>query len=247
MIKIEKYLDIEISSNNQSDYDDLNRIMHVQTLIHSIPFDKIDEFFTSLVDTIDADDLIKDYLKATIDETMCDAAKESIIYANIAENERELYSSICTFMESRDNGNAYDREAGRLKNYFSKEDIHVLNNQSGDLNIPKTIFVFMDYSSYGDYRVYMTSYEDGYYYFITDQENNLLANFVSANLAYNDTNYSYTNLSNKGFTISNIEDFLNDNDKSNLLADNHTYEELKDLRKELASSDQIKRGLCPKN
>lgn len=198
--KIEKYLDIEISSNNQSDYDDLNRIMHVQTLIHSIPFDKIDEFFTSLVDTID-----------------------------------------------RDNGNAYDREAGRLKNYFSKEDIHVLNNQSGDLNIPKTIFVFMDYSSYGDYRVYMTSYEDGYYYFITDQENNLLANFVSANLAYNDTNYSYTNLSNKGFTISNIEDFLNDNDKSNLLADNHTYEELKDLRKELASSDQIKRGLCPKN
>ena len=68
--KIEKYLDIEISSNNQSDYDDLNRIMHVQTLIHSIPFDKIDEFFTSLVDTIDADDLIKDYLKATIDETM---------------------------------------------------------------------------------------------------------------------------------------------------------------------------------
>ncbi|MCX4249674.1 MAG: hypothetical protein OSJ65_07950 [Bacilli bacterium] len=245
--KIEKYLDIEVSANDQYEDDNLNYYFHVQALVHSVPTDRIDELFTSLVDTIESDDLIKDYLKNSIDKNMYCSAKESIIFANTAENKQELYCSICTFMDSRYNGNAFEKGMSMLKEYFPKEDIHVLNNQSGKLNIPKTVFVFMDYSSYEDYRVYTKIYEDGYYYFITNQENDLLAYFVDANQSFSNTNYSYNNLSNKGFTISNIEDFLNDNNKSDLLSDNYTYEELSDLGNKLADSDQIKRGLCPKN
>ena len=161
---------------NDSEYDTIesyNRYMRIQKLLKYIPT----EHYYDLVDSIKISPVIKDILKSCIDDTMLDAARESIIYANIAENDQEILNHIMAFFESRDNGNSFDRSAGKIKDTFNLEDISVFDNRENLLAMPESTIIFKDFSSYGDYRIYdyydTSSYYGNYYYLITDKENKI--------------------------------------------------------------------------
>lgn len=179
---------------------------------------------------------MKKVLKACVDDTMCDAAKEAIVYATIANNEQEILDEIMVFFESRDNGNGFDRSQGRLKERFSIEDIHILDNRDGSIDVKDTMFVFRDFSSYGNYRIYDFTDFDSYYhddyYFITNQENKIIAYIKKV-----DKINSYSYLGDNEVYISSLEDCLDLNDLDGEIKPSYTYGELEDLRESLNSNN----------
>ncbi len=225
--KLEDYIDEEIETNNESYDPKLDwyaQYQRVQKIIHKIPT----EYYSSLVDSIIAPDTIKEVLKACIDDEMYDAAKEAIVYANMANNEQEVLSEIMTFFESRDNGNAFDRSQGCFKDSFNIEDISMLDNREGGLEAPNKLILFIDYSSYGDYHIYSFRDYDSYYgdayYLITDTENKILAIVKRV-----EKKNSYTYLGNQEIYIDNLEDSLEHNGLESEIKSSYTYEELKEL------------------
>lgn len=158
-IETEKYEHTEEENNLEFYY----RYIRIQKLIQMIPT----EYYCNLVDNINTSNTLKKVLKACIDDTMEDAAKESIVYANIAENDQEVLNEIMVFFESRDNGNSYVPSSGKLRDYYSLKDIHTLDNCDNLTNIKDDVLVFKDFTSYGDYRIYdITDYSSYYVMFI---------------------------------------------------------------------------------
>lgn len=218
--RIEKYIGVNNIEYEDINDPDLRLIMRVQAIVHSVPVEKNECLYKKLVASIQTDELIKDFLKNFIDDEMCCVAKESIIYANLAENEKELYSSIYMFITSRYNGNAIAN--GVIKDVFLKEEVHIFDNREGIEELPKKAFVFYDYSSYGDYRVYSNSEE---YQIITNQDNKILA--CISNI---DFECAYTRLDNKDIAVQNIESYLKDSNIAYISKDSYTSDEISAIK-----------------
>lgn len=218
--RIEKYIGVNNIEYEDINDPDLRLIMRVQAIVHSVPVEKNECLYKKLVASIQTDELIKDFLKNFIDDEMCCVAKESIIYANLAENEKELYSSIYMFITSRYNGNAIAN--GVIKDVFPKEEVHIFDNREGIEELPKKAFVFYDYSSYGAYRVYSNSEE---YQIITNQDNKILA--CISNI---DFECAYTRLDNKDIAVQNIESYLKDSNIAYISKDSYTSDEISAIK-----------------
>lgn len=235
-IETEKYEHTEEENNLEFYY----RYIRIQKLIQMIPT----EYYCNLVDNINTSNTLKKVLKACIDDTMEDAAKESIVYANIAENDQEVLNEIMVFFESRDNGNSYVPSSGKLRDYYSLKDIHTLDNCDNLTNIKDDVLVFKDFTSYGDYRIYdITDYSSYYgdvYYFITTQDNKVLACVKRI-----DEKNHYVYLEQEEIYIVPLEKCLEANDLESEIKIIYTSEELKDLNpklknKQSKSNDNIK-------
>ncbi len=218
--RIEKYIGVNNIEYEAINDPNLRLIMRVQAIVHSVPVEKNECLYKKLAASIQTDELIKDFLKNFIDDEMCYVAKESIIFANLAENETELYSSIYMFITSRYNGNAVAN--GSIKDVFPKEEVHIFDNREGIEELPKKVFVFYDYSSYGGYRVYSNSEE---HQIITNQDNKILA--CISNI---DFDCVYTRLDNKDIAIKNIEDYLKDSNMSYISKDSYTSDEISAIK-----------------
>ena len=224
---LEDYIDEEIETNNESYDPQLDwyaQYRRVQKIIHKIPT----KYYFNLVESIKAPDTIKEVLKDCIDDEMYDAAKEAIVYANMANNEQEVLSEVMTFFASRDNGNAFDRSQGCFKDSFNIEDVSMLDNREGKLDIPNRLILFEDHSSYGNYHIYaFCDYESYYgdnYYLITDTDNKILAIVKRV-----EKKNSYTYLGNQEIYIDTLEDSLEQNGLESEIKLVYTYEELKEL------------------
>lgn len=175
---------------------------------------------------------IKKIMKTCVDDTMCDSAKESIIYINIADSEEEILANIMEFFESRDNDYAY--ESGSLRDTYDLEYINILDNRKSVIkDIPENLLLFKDYSSYDDYRIYIY-YDfdnDSKYQIITNEENKIL--FILTEI-YSDLmqyEYSYDYLEDQDIYINSLITFCINNDLYDKLKSEYTYEELEDIEK----------------
>lgn len=244
--KLEDYINEEIETKKyeyteeESNSEFYNRYLRVQSLIQKIPT----EYYCDLVDNINTSNTLKKVLKACIDDSMCDAAKEAIVYANISENKQEVLNEIMVFFESRDNGNSYIPSSGKLKDNYSLEDIHTLDNCDNLTNIKDDVLIFRDFTSYGDYRIYdITDYSSYYgdvYYFITTQDNKVLACVKRV-----DEKHHYIYLEQEEIYIIPLEKCLEANDLESEIKFSYTYEEIEDLNSKLKnkqskSDDNIK-------
>lgn len=218
---LESYIDEEIENKEASLDDYIDRYFHIQALISKIPT----EYYYELVDSIDTYKTLKDTMKACIGPDMCDAAKEAIIYANIAENQEELLYDFTMFFDSRYNGKSFNETE---ENGYSLSDINVLDNREGKLDIGKSFYVFRRVSSYGDYKIYTFS-DSSYaiteqYYFITNSDNKVLAYIKGI-----DYQLSYRYVGDKGVYISEIKPLLTDNGLNEEIKNSYTYEDIYEL------------------
>ena len=94
--------------------------------------------------------------------------------------------------------------------------------REGIEELPKKAFVFYDYSSYGDYRVYSNSEE---YQIITNQDNKILACISNINFEC-----AYTRLDNKDIAVQNIESYLKDSNIAYISKDSYTSDEISAIK-----------------
>lgn len=227
--KIENYINEEVDTSECVNQESENlefyyRYIRIQKLICEIPT----RYYYNLVDSIKMTNTLKDVFKNFIDDEMRDAAKEAIVYANIANNNQEILDNVMVFFDSRYNGNAFIPELGKFKEFYQLEDIHTLDNQCSLTNMSNKVLIFRDYTSYGNYRVYeITDFASEFgdnYYFITNQNNKVIACVKRVN-----KNNSYTNLEDENIYITPLEQCLENNGLDKEIKNDYTYDELRDL------------------
>lgn len=246
--KLEKEFDDYIAEEIEKEktkYDSeedekLYRYYRIQDLIHRIPT----EYYYELIDNIDISSNLKKVLATCIDDEMYDAARESIVYANIAENEQEILRSITRFFESRDNGNA--NFGGRFKDYYNLEDVNVFDNRGDLIDIPNLNLVFRDYTSYGDYRIYnhykcASYHDDDEFYLITDKDNKIIAYIKTE-----DNVYYYEEVEDKEIYMDSLENYLHQVGLDSETKSNYTYEELASIPSQVRKQEMINKGIAAK-
>ncbi len=218
---VEETICKELNTIDKLDEDDLaasyERGRRIQKLISKMPY----ELYYDLVDKINTYDTLKSVMKDFIDKDMYDAAKEAIVYANIAQTKQAILDNFMVFCDSRNNSPSYEETS---ENGYLLNNLKVLDNRFGSLGIGNSLYMLDSCSQYGNYRVYdyISSSRNTIelYYFITDLEDNVIAIVSSID---NKNDYKY--VKDRGVRLSSLESVLKENNLDVEIKDAYTYEE----------------------